>query len=1296
MGSRLIQSVSFLSSIVLLLAVGRAETAPLTAGPQVQQPITVLHSSSDSLRFVYRPGRMTSEPLADGSTRLSFENADNAAQPGEFDLPVYTVRVGLPPHASARLVCRAGGVNRLAGITPTVVPLVLYEGGSVQADSPSKLQPEQWASLVDGGRLRGVDFVTVVLHPVRFGPTGDLETASQLDVTVQFVGKTGVGGADEPLVARSLLNGELARAWSTDSVRQSAGWTFWDRGSGWLKVSFESTGIYVLTREELARAGVPVLGVDPRTFALYGNPEHRPNEPEADTLTEIPIVVTGESDGSFDRQDRIIFYARGADYWQANCSSYVKNLYTTSARVWLTWGGRPGRRMKTGLAPDTAGARVVREAPWVVHRERDYDCPARSGLLWIWSFLYKPPGRPEAVFETELALPDPIVIERISGRLLSGTSGNQLSIRLNGRVVASREFGISPPSAPYDFTVDSLLVTSDSRNILALGLSGDGAKGVYVDYFDVKYRRRLRLKHSRVEFLQPDTGRFVFRIADAQPDCWLFEVTEPFDPKLVSDLRFDGSGLVFCWRVSRPAQFTGCTDAGLRRVSSIELRSPGRLRQSVGNVDYWIIAPAEFAAAAERLAEYRTGRIPGSPGGRAAVALLEEVYDEYAFGMAEPIAVKRFLADKRPGYALLVGDATCDYRGLLAGVRPPGVPAYEVGYGLDPETYDRSALALDAWYADFEGEGGSPDVILGRVTARSGVELRRFVDKLISYENEPVGRWADRYLLVADDEFLGIDDPADQRTWDPLRFLHIGSCEYLAALAGERLQPIKVYLTEYPFAGVKNKPGAQAALLRELETGSLVMVFVGHGSGFDLTHEKVLTIANIPALANAGRTPFCYFGSCSVGRFDDTQSECIAEELVRIPAGAIAAVGATKATTSGSNQVFARNLLSPLFAQTESTLGAAFFRAWPTDRIYHFFGDPATRLRLSSRTDEGLAMAPETLRPAQPFRVRGVVTEGYDRHEWTLYGPQLRRTYRSFLGETDYLLPGAEFCYGSGRVREGEVLVEGRFQSGVPLDTVFVANGWYAPLPVSVRLRALLSDNQTSLCLMLDSLAFVRAPAPCDDSSGPIAEFRLGDRLLADWQLVPAEFQLGLRLADSSGIAVASYSGVAPEFWVNNRRSVIDLSRLLVFDEGTTKRAALTVPVHLTGPVDSIFVAASDNCANRTVAVLRLRTDQTTVLRVESLLVWPNPVAGPAMFTFSLSRAATVRVRIYTLAGRLVRDLGTRLFDAGYGEFWWDGRDSQGLLPANGVYIYAVTAEVCEPGDRRQRLTVRDRLLVHR
>jgi len=169
-----------------------------------------------------------------------------------------------------------------------------------------------------------------------------------------------------------------------------------------------------------------------------------------------------------------------------------------------------------------------------------------------------------------------------------------------------------------------------------------------------------------------------------------------------------------------------------------------------------------------------------------------------------------------------------------------------------------------------------------------------------------------------------------------------------------------------------------------------------------------------------------------------------------------------------------------------------------------------------------------------------------------------------------------------------------------------------------------------------------------------------------------------------------------PSFFVNSPVYSTDLTDRLVFDRSSSTTARFRVPVKLAGPVDSLFVMVSDNLLNRTVAGISVTPLLSDVLRIESVLPYPNPARTGCRFTFVLSRQANVRVRIFSLSGQLVRDLGFRPAGLGYNDVEWDGCDRDGNRPANGVYLFALTAQVDEGPGRRQRVTVRDKLLILR
>ncbi len=1278
--------------------------------------VTVIDSDENGVSFRYTPGEIRLTNGVDGRQAVDFDDADHFAQPGEPDLPGRVVRVGIPQSGGVRLSVRTGPERKLHAVRLSTVPHMSWDGDSSWCDElPTKagVLPQEPAEVGPAEVLRRIRFVELRLSPCRYDPEiGALSSYEWLDVSLTFERKPQRHGDSDPLdgaLASMLLNGQAALDWKLDwpdvTASQSASAApvgQFERSPNWLKIGVDSTGLYGVTGRELAAAGLNLSGLNPTTLALYTVGEHEPNMSYPDSMREVPVFVQGEADGKLDPTDRVVFYGMGPGHWIGRCSAYTKNYFTRQNVYWLTWGGAQGSRIVSSPGPATINTPVVYVGRDRLHQERDLDCPARSGLLWIWTRLFKAADREVAVLDVPLDVVYPVQVGRLAGRFTADAGGNRLSVLFNHRPVAVYEFDQSPPSSPFDFAADTALPANFGRNVLTFELRGVGQKSMYLDYLDVDYLRRLSLHQGQLHFLQDDTGSFRFCIKDVRERPLVLDVTDPYVPMMSDSIEWSGDSARFCLGLNRPAEIVVAGASQLLVPAGMELRRPGQLRSPERRADYWVVTPREFLGPAQQLARYRTGRVAGINQAVALAAPLDDIYDDYAFGMEEPGAIKRFLVDKHPAYGLLAGDATCDYKGFL-GRRPPGVPSYEYGFGLNPDAYDRSALAFDAWYADFDGEGSSPDMALGRVTCRSATELRQFVDKVIAYEAQPAGLWNKRYLLLADDEFLGEANPDNPGRWDPITFGHIAYCEAMGLIPDNRLDLAKVYLTEWPYVGIKNKPGAHAEFMRQVNLGGVVLVFFGHGAGFDLTHESVLNISQVPQIQNGLRSPFCYFGSCSVGRFDDTQFECIAEELVRQPSGAIAAVGATKATVAGSNLVFARNLLTPLFNQPDSTIGRSFFQAWPSDKIYHLFGDPATVLRLPHSSEHELVVTPDTLRPGGRFSVSGPVEAVRARFAWLLEGPRRIRTYRSFRGETSYQLPGLDLARGSGDVTEGMMMCQGTFPLGVPLDTVFVPNGNYAPVARSCRLSAsvwgfgdTIPNRVPVLGVLRDSLEYSCTSAEVTDTTGPaVSLYRNGNRLESG-AVVPSEFELEGVASDNSGIMIAPVAGAVPSFFVNSPNYSTDLSDLLLFDNSSSTTARFRMPVRLSGPMDSLFVTVSDNLLNRTVAGISVAPLLSDVLRVESVLPYPNPARSGCLFTFVLSRQADVRVRIYSLAGRLVRDLGFRPADFGYNDVEWDGRDGNGNQPANGVYLFALTAQVDEGPGRRQRVTVRDKLLVLR
>ena len=75
------------------------------------------------------------------------------------------------------------------------------------------------------------------------------------------------------------------------------------------------------------------------------------------------------------------------------------------------------------------------------------------------------------------------------------------------------------------------------------------------------------------------------------------------------------------------------------------------------------------------------------------------------------------------------------------------------------------------------------------------------------------------------------------------------------------------------------------------------------------------------------------------------------------------------------------------------------------------------------------------------------------------------------------------------------------------------------------------------------------------------------------------------------------------------------------------------------------------------------------------VLNFPTPIRESTTFTFLLSRDAEINISIYTVSGRKIRKIEGISGVSGYNEIFWDGRDAEGGMLANGIYLYRIQAK---------------------
>jgi len=342
---------------------------------------------------------------------------------------------------------------------------------------------------------------------------------------------------------------------------------------------------------------------------------------------------------------------------------------------------------------------------------------------------------------------------------------------------------------------------------------------------------------------------------------------------------------------------------------------------------------------------------------------VQDIFDEFAWGLVSPQAIKDFLGHAyanwqppAPQYVLLVGDATYDYKDNWN----LGTVNYVPGYLIHTEHLGETIS--DDWLVQVSGADAVPDIYIGRLPANSVQQAADMAAKIVSYETAAnTKHWEKKLLLVA-------DNAAD--AWESV-FETMN--EDLAALLPSAMPvPERYYLGEYLNESLAVSD-LTADLLDAVNAGALMVTYSGHASLNIWATERILDNrggthrSDVTDLVNQGMYPFVVNLSCltgyfiypSAGLYAGSGSLSLAEGFLR-PAdkGAVAALMPTGMTSTDGQHILSNALAEEIFTQDRRVLGAAVAAAKQTllangggdyeevANTFLFFGDPATILKV--------------------------------------------------------------------------------------------------------------------------------------------------------------------------------------------------------------------------------------------------------------------------------------------------------------------------------------------------------------
>ncbi len=738
-----------------------------------------------------------------------------------------------------------------------------------------------------------------------------------------------------------------------------------------LRVGVTTDGIVQIGPADLAAAGVDPATVDPRTFAMTSMGQI------------VAIRVTGEADGRFDTQDRLLFFGqkfRGAQ---------MEEKYTDERVYWLDIGGAAGPRIASIDAAPQGTLTPPADFPTTVHAEESLEWWTLHTLTldtqdsWFWARLRPPIAVGSAItVSLPYTVPHPAPgtaasfrLEEISRAYTGPNPDHRTTIALNGRSIVDqtwsdkqrRVFTAALPAG----------VLAHGTNEVQVGawtMPGNVRDDVYANYWEVDYRRLFRAWEGRLDFVAETSGAQEYSIQGWKTSQVLvWNVSDPLRPVNLDAAAVEGNHRVFlplifgrtsslaasAEAVSAPngagalgLRFRAEDQAGARywlqetptfqRPASLRMRPDTGLRNPAGGADAVIVGPAILRPASEQLAAWHRAN-----GRRALVVNLQDVYDEFNDGILHPRAVPAMLAwaathweGSAPAYLTLMGDGDWNFKGFNPAAYPPG-PNYVPPYlaWVDPW---QGEVPADALYGDLDGDL-VPEVAVGRLAVNTLAQATTVVNKIVNYDQTVRSEtWQRRALFIADNADSAGNFPAVS---DVIIATHLPS----------DLIVQRAYLPDNPTPG--DLAAVQTAISQALQSGAWLVQYTGHGATNQWTGEGIWRTSDVSGLTNGAKLPVVMTFDCLDGYFahPDPTLDSLAETMQRhAGGGSIAAISASGLGITNDQLNFRIFLMDVLFRDGVRELGRAltiakrqYYQVFgPNYQIQTMtlFGDPALRL----------------------------------------------------------------------------------------------------------------------------------------------------------------------------------------------------------------------------------------------------------------------------------------------------------------------------------------------------------------
>jgi hypothetical protein len=813
----------------------------------------------------------------------------------------------------------------------------------------NEFYPERIADLENSTFIREQRVGKLSIFPIQYNPVKkEIRSYEKIKLKIHFSAHTeplpSVQHNDplpepyEKLLNNSLINYDLAKAWrgKTNALAKKVSLTanqFQTDGENWYKIVVEKDGIYQIDKADLVNAGLDVSAIDPQKIQIFYHGD------------EIPICVTGEADNIFDESDYIQFYGVAAN-----------NDYTYGNVYWLTVDSENGLRMTEQSGDLTGTYPIVTRSVTRVHFEENNEyfpsIPNGEGEdHWFWNYITAPNTINFNVILNNViniySLPCKLKVE-LRGYTYTSTNPDHHTLAyINGHKVLDDYWdGQVKLQSEGDFVQGYLFDGTNTININLPGDTGSPVDYVYVNWIEIEYWQDYTAVDDIFNFkgrAEPGTRQFEVK-EFSNSNIILFDITDSTAVKKIVGATVDEykSGYTITFQDENShRKYLALTSSKVKKPKSISKDNLSQLLSKSNQADYIIITHEDFYNSATTLADYRQNQ-----GLEVKTVNVQDVYDEFNFGVKNPQAIKDFLSytynnwrKPSPTYVLLIGDASFDYKHYWEDGENDLLPTH-----LFENSINSTETSSDNWYGCIIGDDVLPDMLIGRIPVRTNDQLNVITNKIINYEsNSDADNWNKNVVFVADNADGGgnFEDLSDR---------------FSDTFIPEDFNSTKIYLIDYN----NDATSTRTAIINTINSGCLLVNYLGHGSIDNWASERIFESDQVASLTNNEKVPVIVTMSCLNGFFHHARTTySLAEKLLNTNnAGSVACLSPSGFGYTIGDQYLGDGLYSAIFQENDYILGSAVLKAklslfsagssfYDHISFFNLLGDPALQLYIS-------------------------------------------------------------------------------------------------------------------------------------------------------------------------------------------------------------------------------------------------------------------------------------------------------------------------------------------------------------